>query len=100
MRTKEWTICVHKASETGIQKVKDENSISLYPNPACQKLNVSLSKEMKGEIVVTDMVGKQQLHSRINGQKEEIDISTLGAGMYMLSVQGAESISVQKFVKE
>ena len=100
MRTKDWTICVHKASETGIQKVKDENSISLYPNPASQKLNILLSKEMKGEIFVTDMLGKQQLHSRINGQKEEIDISTLGAGMYMLSVQGAESISVQKFVKE
>ena len=100
LRSKTWTICVHKVSTTGVDEKSNPLGISLYPNPANSKLNVQSLKDIKGEIIVSDMLGKEKLHSRINGQKEEMDITGLNSGMYILTIQGNGYTSVQKFVKE
>jgi hypothetical protein len=80
---------------TGINSL-DESGISLYPDPANDRLfiaglsqsaTVSIS-DMTGRICSTPMLGSQ------------IDVSALPPGIYLLRIQDSGGSVVRKFVKD
>lgn len=84
--------------ELGVNKFTDSgNKISLYPNPAKDLLNVSSANAIS-KIEVYDMTGKK-LVSRNNAS--DINLSSLGKGVYIISVlQANGSVVAKQFVKE
>ncbi|MFT4661185.1 MAG: hypothetical protein ACI8XB_001457 [Patiriisocius sp.] len=83
----------------GIADIESSNNgVGLYPNPAQDQLNLSFVVEEKSDVAIEifDMSGKMifsELRNRPAGALvEEIDISTLSSGLYVvkLNVDGDE----------
>ena len=79
------TIVFDVRSSAGIAAI--ENTISIYPNPAVDFLNVSID----GVKRVYDLTGKLLIESSATS----LDISSLNQGIYVLNVNGAN----QQFIK-
>lgn len=62
--------------------------VRVYPNPATKNIHIQLSRHIKGEILLTDMLGKEVLRQRIKNATDaiSIDASRFNAGIYQLSV--------------
>jgi hypothetical protein len=78
-------------------------SMSLYPNPANQILNISLvSTEMEKIIEVFDLNGKLVMTEKVMQNNAELDISTLPGGLYLIKVTTKDGtlLSKDKFVKQ
>jgi tetrahydromethanopterin S-methyltransferase subunit D len=80
-----------------------ENTFGLYPNPASDELFITSAKDVNGTTVleVTSIAGKRVMVNTVgcmnaNG-RVRLDVSGLGQGMYLLSVQTAEDRSVIRF---
>jgi hypothetical protein len=83
-------------STVGIKKYADKSGISVYPNPANEKIFIEQAKneEIIG-VVVADVYGKDVLKT---SKQTEIDISSLAAGVYFIQVNTKNNISTQKLV--
>lgn len=88
---------------TGVKDIIDVSSVSIYPNPTSNKLeielqNISLSL---AQVSIIDISGQVLSRQNINvSGKNEIDVSELSTGLYFLMVQDEEESWVRKFVKE
>jgi len=61
-----------------------ENGITIYPNPACQELNISKEGYTIDEVTIYTLTGQQIIQKRpANGT---VDISDLQPGMYIVEV--------------
>ncbi len=72
--------------------------ITLYPNPAHDQLRIQgLEALHEPTLLVSDLNGKVYLRTR---GIEEIDISQLASGMYLLSVRDSQGqLFTRKFIK-
>lgn len=70
----------------GINELNIRDHVAM--NIANEMLNVSVnSNELSnGEIVITDLTGKQVYAQKMNGSTASVDISALASGMYVISV--------------
>lgn len=80
-----------------------ENTFGLYPNPASDELFITTAKDVNGTTVleVTSIAGKRVMVNTVGGMnangRVRLDVSGLGQGMYLLSVQSGEGRSVIRF---
>jgi len=90
---------------TGI-KNKVSSSLSVYPNPARETLNIvnlsDVTKSKNVTVSVSDFNGKTVLTGKLvsNSNSAELNVSMLPKGMYMLKVQTESGTSFTKFVKQ
>jgi hypothetical protein len=78
-------------------------SMSLYPNPASQLLNIFLvSTGMEKIIEVFDLNGKLMMTEKVTQNNAELDISALPGGLYLIKVTAKDGtlLSKDKFVKQ
>jgi hypothetical protein len=75
-------------------------NISVYPNPATDKLTIE-NAGVGTSLEVYDVVGKLMLRTKLESAKEQIDISHLSPGMYLLRFISKEGQQGNvKFVKK
>lgn len=75
--------------------------LSIYPNPAKDKLNVSWKGNAQNATVqIVDMMGRTQLAAEISQQSNELNVAALPQGYYLLTVATDNGNAVLKFVKE
>jgi uncharacterized repeat protein (TIGR03803 family) len=85
----------------GIIENTDLDNINIYPNPANDILTVEGTELIKETILsVYNLQGQLLLKQTVKQAKEEINISGLAKGIYLLKVSNRENIKVKKFVKE
>ncbi|MBO4645746.1 MAG: C10 family peptidase [Bacteroidales bacterium] len=91
---------------TDIDENNTLNQVSVYPNPACNVLNVDVISDTESQLNfrICDMTGRTlSLESVENLDGElhhSINVSNLSKGMYMLSIEGKQGKQVQKFIVE
>ena len=92
---------------TGTQSIGEnyfDANISIFPNPASEKVTLDLSvlKDQKVAIQVTDMLGKTVKKSEgiTATSKTLLDVSDLPKGNYMVNVITKEGIISRKIIKE
>ena len=91
-----------------VRNVKNIGTISLtiYPNPAKDKLLIDIDAERagRGEIIVTDLNGRRVYSNSINlqqaGNTIPIDITPFAAGTYFIRIQTTNNSFVRKFNKQ
>lgn len=71
-----------------------EISVSIYPNPASEKLYFISDVPVKS-VSVIDVSGR--IVSKKDGNSDHIDVSSLKAGIYMLSILTDKGIAARKF---
>lgn len=74
-----------------------KNTISIFPNPTSNRLNISSSLTVK-EATILDLTGKEikTLYDNI----EFINVEDLIKGVYILRLIGEEGVLTQKFIKQ
>ena len=78
----------------------EEGTISLYPNPANNVLNIALQGTEVNEAVVIDIYGKTVARTAVAEGNNTLNISALPAGMYFVQLRAAGSVkATQKIVK-
>lgn len=71
--------------------------VSIYPNPV--KTSINIKGDLQNtKIIINDISGKQVLKQTITDQ--QIDLSKLSKGIYILQITNNNGIYVFKFVKE
>jgi len=81
----------------------NELAYSVYPNPAKDKLNISLLSENSNiaELRIYDVQGRQVLQKTINAKESEIDVSSFSDGLYIIKVTSNTGYEFfRKFVKQ
>ncbi len=78
----------------------EKNKVRIYPNPSKNTLNFSTSTDFKIDSAkIFDTTGKL-IFSTLNLVDNQIDISNLSNGIYLISLQNDENgIYTQKFIK-
>jgi hypothetical protein len=74
----------------GIQSVKDDLGLKVYPNPATGIVNIQV--QGKADYTLCDMAGKVIVKAEVD-QQAQIDISNMPNGLYLLRV-GNETVKL------
>ena len=85
-------------SNLGIPQNNLDNSVSIYPNPTSNILNIDIENTSNFEIAIYDLIGKKV--GSYKNQKQ-LDISNLNKGIYMLKINDVQSSfqATQKIIK-
>ncbi len=76
-------------------------SLSLYPNPTHNVLNLNADLQGHTEVMVLDMNGRTVKHYVVNGLNEmRLNVSDLQSGVYFIRVSNETTNTVGKFVVE
>lgn len=86
---------------TGVEEIK-ANKLVVYPNPSQHKIKVSLKDGTtfdKGELSILGMDGSVKLIINNYESNQEIDLSGLSCGMYIIKLNDGNTVLTQKINK-
>lgn len=87
-------------SFSAIENSAKFKNIRIFPNPAGNNLNIEIEQENDYLVQIFDFSGKLALQKQLNRGENQIEISFLKSGMYILRAQSSKNIFVGKFLKE
>jgi len=93
----EWAVVVSEAEATGVHH-KDDVIISVYPNPAHEKIYVRNPGNKKATIELHGINGQKYLREISDESQTVIDVSDLPAGMYILNILTPDKTITRKWV--
>ena len=88
----------YKAATLGVSD-NELLDVSMYPNPASDRLNISASNTIKNASIF-NILGKKVMSLEINKNSESIDVSSLASGIYLIKYQLDNATGTAKFIKE
>jgi hypothetical protein len=88
----------YKAATAGVSD-NELLDVSMYPNPASDRLNISASNTIKSAAIY-NILGKQVMSLNINKNSKSIDVSSLASGIYLIKYQLDNATGTAKFIKE
>lgn len=88
---------------TGINAAQTQNTVTMYPNPASERLyvNIANSSNSAAQISILDLNGKTLMFKNtvfINDGVSEIDVSGFSSGIYILRVENGTEVQNLKLV--
>jgi hypothetical protein len=94
------TVMHYDSVFVGINEPK-ESRLSLYPNPATDKITVELSgATQSGNLTIVDIEGQELITRQSNESKILFDISNLTSGVYFVRLTNDKIVDVGKFIKQ
>lgn len=83
-------------------EVTNNGVLKVYPSPATDVLNVSLLGQVsgKGTLKIVDVNGVVVLQKKITNSPQQVDISRLTKGVYMIKTDDGTTVLSSKFVKQ
>jgi len=84
-----------------IESSIDEQTISVYPNPANEKLSIVFLKEKKGLVIyeMYDIKGiKINIQNNFNPETGELLLLNVNAGIYLLKLLIGDSVLIKKII--
>ena len=85
---------------TGINEAPAFSATRVYPNPASEQLTIE-NGGAGTKLEVFDIVGKLMMRTTLTKSREQIDISSLSGGMYLLSFTAEDGQKgTKRFVKQ
>ena len=73
-------------------------NIKVFPNPNNGIFNIQLPLKYKGTITVHSNLGQMITEQKITSKKEEINMSNIKSGLYIISIITDEQIFTQKIL--
>lgn len=86
---------------TGIDNhSEDEPGISLYPNPASDRITIKVNNIQKElNVTVSSMKGEKLLQQTFMNQAEvQMDLNTLAKGIYLVKIQTRQGVEIKKLI--
>jgi len=88
------------SGEVGISDTKIPAAFNIYPNPASDILKIVRSSNEKVQIEIYNTLGVKIKTLEISDLVDEIDVSGLSSGVYLIRLTGNDINSVQRFIKQ
>src|SRR5207302_1353327 len=82
---------------TSVNKIKEQNSVSVFPNPTSNRFFIDANTTKKINIEMHDVNGRHVFSKTVN-DKSIIDVSSLNEGIYTLTIKTADRITNKKLV--
>ena len=83
---------------TGVNEVDKTNLINIYPNPAKDFLTIAYYKNEPYNIEIIDITGKKVLSKPFKNAINQVDISSLNSGLYVIRVFNEKTDVVTKLM--
>ncbi|MDD2576500.1 MAG: T9SS type A sorting domain-containing protein [Bacteroidales bacterium] len=84
---------------SGLNEIKlEDNSITLYPNPASKEVNIS-SESVINSIEVFNSLGQSIYQVKVKSKEKTIDISSFSKGVYIIGVSTDKGYIRKKLIK-
>jgi uncharacterized protein (TIGR02145 family) len=97
-------LSVRCISDSGVPTNETLNSIDvkfeMYPNPAKEKIIVTISEYEYTNLSICNIAGTCVLKKELRNDRNEIDISSLSKGIYVVKVWGTGWAEQKKLIKE
>jgi photosystem II stability/assembly factor-like uncharacterized protein len=87
----------HTGYPAGLESLDSDSKINIYPNPSGNTLFIKGATANSIALVI-DLNGKQLIQKQ--SIKDQIDISNLAKGVYILQMINKEGITFRKFIKQ
>jgi len=71
------------------------NTVSVYPNPAKSSVYINRDGDIPLQIQLMDMNGKLIVNELLSSNENQLDMSTLAGGMYLLKVYNTQNQLIQ-----
>ena len=86
-------------SPTGIDESVQTVSTRVYPNPSEGLVQVVFPTELVGEqFLITDVLGKIVLSGRISASHDQLDLSSVAPGLYVLQADNEQFITNERIL--
>lgn len=79
------------------------NQLRVFPNPAMNAINIGLQNQPEDQLIeisIIDFMGREVFFLKQEKAVNQLDISKLGKGIYVVKVINSQQISAGKFIKE
>ena len=83
---------------TSVPIVSKQN-YQIYPNPATDELTIKMDKDAYNSVTISNSMGQVMMQEPINNSMTKVDVKVLPAGIYFVTLRGADGSVVEKFVK-
>lgn len=95
------SICNIQQSLLGVQN-SELSSVTVYPNPAKNTLNINLGNEIVGEtnFNLFDIQGRKVVTKKSSNTSEILNIENLSKGIYLLTIDNNNAQKTIKIIKE
>lgn len=99
---KGWKDAADKCSVAGISSVNTASTISVYPNPAIDKVTISFTSTIASTVYIKILsINGQVIETKnfeLYGNKDfQYDVSHLSSGMYFIAITTGNATTIQKF---
>ncbi len=74
--------------------------VLIYPNPAGEKLFVDLVSKQEVVVTMTDIHGREVLNRTLFDLRNQLDISMLAKGVYLMKIEGKAFSRIEKVIKK
>lgn len=83
-----------------VKDVASDINVSLFPNPAKDKINITGDNTGTSDYTIFDAMGRKIFNGTMTGDAHSVDVSSLMTGVYFLNLQNGTQSSTRKFVVE
>ncbi len=96
------TDCSMSFKTAKVPTVSNEGDWTLSPNPAIDGIILTTGNNIRNNTYrITDITGRQLQQATINSNRQQVDISNMTPGMYLLTIYGSgQTVKTIKFIKE
>ena len=91
---------INFSKDVSIENEKTEISLNIYPNPAIDRVYIDFTEKQVVKMQVFNMIGECVLQRELNNFKNEIDISSLSKGIYIIGISNIQGTIQKKLIKE
>lgn len=85
----------------GVNDIRENSGVNIYPNPAKNMVNVTLGKFSKAKVTINDASGKFIRNVDISSNSNRINVSDLAKGTYLFTITLDDNSKViKKIIKE
>lgn len=88
------------SSSSSQQKVLQDRTFFVGPNPVNDQLTVRTSLTGEIELTIFDITGKEMMHHSALSTGATLDVSELGNGIYLYSVKSGNKLETGKLIKK
>ena len=94
-----WQVYNACCTPSGINEIANTNDISLYPNPANDKITLKTGSDMIGaEYTISDLAGRTIMTGKLATENTSISIANLAPSVYLIQIASITKQTL-KFVK-
>ncbi|CAN5189561.1 hypothetical protein BH09BAC5_BH09BAC5_04280 [soil metagenome] len=83
---------------SSVHEIQNSSSITIFPVPADQYVEISLGGKSTSEISISDMTGRVIRTEKISGNTAKLSTIDLANGIYLVSVMNEGSVVTEKIV--